>query len=124
MNFMDFIDSINTLEILSEPHDLTQAKFRFNRKLYENVKWEIRENVLYFEGDMFECDALWKYRDAVGLNLIEDLFIQTRTERHGFLWSKKREYRVVIGHFIYKKRVHIKISTNIWSVIDYNEGGS
>lgn len=123
MNILDVIDSIHTLEILSEPHELTKAKFKFNRKLYENVKWKMVENVLSFEGDQIQTDRIWHYRKTE-LNLIEDKFIHTYTERHGFLWLKKREYRAVIGEYIFKKRIHKNITTNVWSIIDHNhEGG-
>lgn len=120
---MDIKDSIHTLEILSEPHELTKAKFKFNRKLYENVKWKIVKNVLYFEGDHIKTDCIWHIRRS-NLDKIEDKFIETFTERYGFLWLRKREYKGVIGQYIFKKRIHKKITTNVWSIIDHNEGGS
>jgi len=96
------MDSINILEILSEPHELTKAKFKFNGVLYENVKWEISGNILYFEGDRIDYEREWDYlTNQKVLDKIESKFIKVYYYCDGFVWKLLSTITIGVVPIIY-----------------------
>lgn len=111
---------MNTLIIQKNPDTLTKSKIKFNGAYYDHVQWNIRENILTFEGYKIKTRSALGWSDTilkVGLDKVEDRFIKSFSEKYGFLYLKKRKYRGVIGEYVLKKRTYYKITTNIWTVI-------
>lgn len=111
---------MNTLTLLKTPNKLTQSKFRFNRAYFDHVRLEVNGNILTFEGYVIVSGDAWGYilRRAEHLNKIEERFIKTFYERHGFCWLKKRKFYGVTGEYVLKERIYKKYTTNVWTIIN------